>query len=246
MNQIIKNIAASTFILVASSKIISFLNNKIKYKYPFISSYVLPVGWIGSLYASKLIIDSVNVLPINFLNFMLSSYLNFTTFSYYLSIMTLIIGYPSISLLITIGKNKLRKYVPDLNNILIGDKKLKDIVDELINIGIKMKETLERNENWDIIWNGVSFKTFETPKKIINSEELNKIVPLRCANDNPSTSKFIENCSICLEDIEVKKLHRELPCLHVFHPECVDNWLLKCDAVCPTCREKVYTEIEKN
>eukprot|EP00727_Mastigamoeba_balamuthi_P014297 m51a1_g9490 putative ring finger protein 165 (171) ;mRNA; f:638186-638698 len=43
-------------------------------------------------------------------------------------------------------------------------------------------------------------------------------------------------CGICLSDYEVGEVVRTLPCLHGFHAECVDRWLLSSDAHCPVCR----------
>ena len=41
-------------------------------------------------------------------------------------------------------------------------------------------------------------------------------------------------CSICLEDIELKDLEI-LPCNHKFHKECINMWTKK-NPVCPYCR----------
>lgn len=42
-------------------------------------------------------------------------------------------------------------------------------------------------------------------------------------------------CSICLD--EIKNEHaKELPCKHLFHTHCIDNWLLNEKVTCPMCR----------
>jgi len=54
-----------------------------------------------------------------------------------------------------------------------------------------------------------------------------------------------KNCSICLEDFEIKDsdIITELPeCKHVFHHECIKKWLLL-DRHCPYCRREAHTEI---
>lgn len=46
------------------------------------------------------------------------------------------------------------------------------------------------------------------------------------------------NCQICLEDFHEGDELRTLPCFHLFHSKCVDEWL-KINSVCPTCRHKI-------
>jgi len=46
------------------------------------------------------------------------------------------------------------------------------------------------------------------------------------SKDNPS------KCSICLHDVKIGQIARELPCNHVFHKTCIDKWLRK-DPRCP-------------
>ncbi|KAI1484457.1 hypothetical protein F5X96DRAFT_664128 [Biscogniauxia mediterranea] len=44
-------------------------------------------------------------------------------------------------------------------------------------------------------------------------------------------------CLICLEDFESKKtIIRELSCGHIFHPECIDEFLSELSSLCPLCK----------
>lgn len=42
-------------------------------------------------------------------------------------------------------------------------------------------------------------------------------------------------CSICLEQVSRGELIRSLPCLHQFHPNCIDTWLRQ-QGTCPICK----------
>jgi hypothetical protein len=46
-------------------------------------------------------------------------------------------------------------------------------------------------------------------------------------------------CSICLEVFEAGEKVRTLPCGHVFHRDCVDEWLLRESRLCPMCKRSV-------
>ncbi|KAF8474263.1 hypothetical protein BDZ91DRAFT_353665 [Kalaharituber pfeilii] len=45
------------------------------------------------------------------------------------------------------------------------------------------------------------------------------------------------NCAVCLEEFESGvSTVRELPCLHIFHPECIDPHLSTNSSLCPLCK----------
>ncbi|KAM5463631.1 hypothetical protein MauCBS54593_007392 [Microsporum audouinii] len=47
-------------------------------------------------------------------------------------------------------------------------------------------------------------------------------------------------CPICLEDYAPGETTvRELPCRHIFHPGCIDNFLLQNSSLCPVCKISV-------
>ncbi|OJI96432.1 hypothetical protein ASPVEDRAFT_145934 [Aspergillus versicolor CBS 583.65] len=50
----------------------------------------------------------------------------------------------------------------------------------------------------------------------------------------------LQNCPICLEPILSTSVLRELPCTHLFHQSCVDDWVCNFAPKCPICREAFY------
>ena len=49
-----------------------------------------------------------------------------------------------------------------------------------------------------------------------------------------------QTCPICLDDfVDGETTIRELPCRHIFHPECVDGFLQKTSSLCPMCKKSV-------
>ncbi|CAF1136929.1 unnamed protein product [Adineta ricciae] len=44
-----------------------------------------------------------------------------------------------------------------------------------------------------------------------------------------------EKCTICLSEYDLNECVRRLPCMHLFHIECVDRWLMQSKR-CPMCR----------
>jgi hypothetical protein len=52
-------------------------------------------------------------------------------------------------------------------------------------------------------------------------------------------------CPICLCEMVIGDICKELPiCRHVYHTECIDEWLCR-SAVCPLCRQDVVTEHQR-
>merc|ERR1712137_1414293 len=47
-----------------------------------------------------------------------------------------------------------------------------------------------------------------------------------------------QTCMICLSDFGIGDDCRRLPCRHVFHGDCIDQWLRRCTD-CPICKDNV-------
>ncbi|KAL5315078.1 hypothetical protein ACEPPN_017729 [Leptodophora sp. 'Broadleaf-Isolate-01'] len=81
----------------------------------------------------------------------------------------------------------------------------------------------------------------------LSSKELPtvELVPIDDKIPIPETTfvhKFLPyiqpTCAICLEDFEsgISEI-RELPCGHIFHPECIDTFLANNSSLCPMCKK---------
>lgn len=90
-------------------------------------------------------------------------------------------------------------------------------------------------------------KGSETSTGNVSAEATSKEVPLVRRSSMPaastagtSVSWSQPTCPICLDDFEHNQSKvRELPCHHIFHPECIDPFLLRNSSLCPVCKQSV-------
>lgn len=80
----------------------------------------------------------------------------------------------------------------------------------------------------------------------VDAETGSKTVPLvrrLSAPTSSTTNNFTfsqPTCPICIDDFEPNKTQvRELPCRHIFHPDCIDTFLLRNSSLCPMCKQTV-------
>jgi len=52
------------------------------------------------------------------------------------------------------------------------------------------------------------------------------------------SAKKSRECAICMIEFEVGDQMRFLPCLHAYHKDCIDDWLMR-SFTCPSCMEPV-------
>ncbi|KAL2127800.1 hypothetical protein VTI74DRAFT_10160 [Chaetomium olivicolor] len=58
-----------------------------------------------------------------------------------------------------------------------------------------------------------------------------------------TATDYQPNCEICLEPYENRvTIIRELPCGHIFHPECIDEFLHEVSSLCPICKAGMLPE----
>lgn len=52
-----------------------------------------------------------------------------------------------------------------------------------------------------------------------------------------------DECAICLANFEDGERVRLLPCQHLFHKACIDEWLIKIKKFCPSCRRDITVPV---
>ncbi|KAI1900939.1 hypothetical protein AGOR_G00054990 [Albula goreensis] len=68
-------------------------------------------------------------------------------------------------------------------------------------------------------------------------------LPKACLD--PGQAGETDNCAVCLEQFYNNQCLRVLPCLHEFHRDCVDPWLLL-QQTCPLCKRSILTNLRKD
>ena len=76
--------------------------------------------------------------------------------------------------------------------------------------------------------------SMDDPKSLEIDGSLTPVIPRRLLPFTQPT------CPICLEDfISDETTVRELPCRHIYHPECIDTFLGENSSLCPMCKNSV-------
>ncbi|GFX96070.1 e3 ubiquitin-protein ligase RNF165 [Trichonephila clavipes] len=104
----------------------------------------------------------------------------------------------------------------------------KSIVPLLENY-VKFMDLRRMGINRDVTQNAIERNTLPHKYKKI----------MKC-NENEDN---LEKCTICLCEFEDNEDVRRLPCMHLFHIECVDQWLTT-NKRCPICRVDIEDHIK--
>ena len=72
----------------------------------------------------------------------------------------------------------------------------------------------------------------------LRRETIDKIARIRFKKSAQTKSGEEEKCSICISEFADQEELRQLPCSHLFHPECVDTWLVQ-NTNCPVCKADI-------
>ena len=84
-------------------------------------------------------------------------------------------------------------------------------------------------------------------------EDLGAQVPLGSAQSQKIPSKKYsktdetkEMCAICVDEFEDGEEVRVLPCNHIFHSKCIDEWLSNYSSLCPLCKANIRDGLHTN
>ena len=99
------------------------------------------------------------------------------------------------------------------------------------NIGSSNNESNQQNNEQNIL-NEIGLQEKE---KDLNT--ILKFIPIWKVRENKRHDNN-NNCVVCLSEFQIGDIISALPCCHVFHTECINNWL-KNELSCPVCKFEV-------
>ncbi|CAG5136772.1 unnamed protein product [Candidula unifasciata] len=95
---------------------------------------------------------------------------------------------------------------------------------------------LARNHTaFDMLQCSVMGATQETIERNTLPHKYKKVETSSAGDADKDSNNHQEKCTICLSEFETGEDVRRLPCMHLFHSECVDQWL-STNKKCPICR----------
>ena len=114
--------------------------------------------------------------------------------------------------------------------------------------GPSIARTINRVDRWiDNIGNNSEQHQQNEQNNIVNEVGLQskerdlitilKFLPVWEVRENKRSDNN-NNCVVCLSEFQIGDIISALPCCHVFHTNCIENWLKK-ELNCPVCKFEV-------
>lgn len=83
------------------------------------------------------------------------------------------------------------------------------------------------------------------PNRHLSRQDLVKLETCRYKKPAQVKEGEEDKCPICLVELSEGEDIKNLPCKHMFHPNCIDTWLVK-NSACPICKRDVLEGINRN
>ena len=102
--------------------------------------------------------------------------------------------------------------------------------------------------NMNAGWNGLDEddpNIFEDVKVTLTQEQFNTLNKKKVDKNNLIEYKGKE-CNICMDTYKLDEIIIKLSCNHLFHKNCIKDWLCKEKISCPVCRKDVREHINNN
>jgi hypothetical protein len=92
-----------------------------------------------------------------------------------------------------------------------------------ICLRLDIRIRINNNNNNNLILNKINIELLNKTTKLFNITKLEEL-------------QIIKECTICIDNYKIGNNVRQLKCLHTFHQECIDKWLVH-NNMCPNCRQ---------
>ena len=126
-------------------------------------------------------------------------------------------------------------------------------IENAINIEANYNQVIPQDNTGNTYFNYSPTTIYNYDNNLDNNEEfsVNDNIILVNGRNHPTNPKFIKNliineivdikkcpkkeCCICLQNFKIGDNFISLPCIHIFHSECIINWM-ELNNVCPLCK----------
>ncbi|BFZ57537.1 hypothetical protein PYCC9005_004589 [Savitreella phatthalungensis] len=154
----------------------------------------------------------------------------------------------SARLVVSVNKRLVNATIPNLWIFLLIVLGLLCLVVGSVSIGLHIHQHLARRDLRNRIAAGevdlesLGIKRLTVPRKHIEAMSKEVYAGQQVQTDKSGVMMSFDTscCAICLEDyVRGETEVRRLPCCHLFHPTCIDDFLAKRSSLCPLCKRSV-------
>jgi hypothetical protein len=82
-------------------------------------------------------------------------------------------------------------------------------------------------------------------KVTLTQEQFNKLFT-QIINDDNKDEYANKECNICMDEYKIGDNIVKLACNHIFHKDCIKNWLCNERVTCPVCRKDIRNDLQDN
>ena len=140
--------------------------------------------------------------------------------------------------------NEFQERMRLLNALLAHRRRLIRLNSQLNNIHINNIGNEDNSFNINFhIFNGEE----DGNNNIQNNDEILRSLPvfkidekfMEVSQKEENKNEQFQKCVICMEKYEINDEVKTLPCFHLFHKSCIDQWLKSGNDTCPICKNKI-------
>jgi hypothetical protein len=120
------------------------------------------------------------------------------------------------------------------NNSLFSDN-YDDIVLPMLHS--ELKRIVTQSIRLAILRRAIAGPSMEDVKLVVNPDALEKIPKSKYMELDDKIKSMNISCTVCQDEFNDEDTVRVLPCEHIYHPDCIDDWLKLHSYKCPCCRK---------
>ena len=147
---------------------------------------------------------------------------------------TNIVNNININFIYNINENRINQNHGTSNNTNFFDDEEDE--DEFDKNNLIENEEIEDNEEHELYSYEDEFES-DDDENGIDENTINKF-PISKIKDINKLTEEKKKCCICLENFKINEETMILPCIHIFHSNCIKKWMKRQD-ICPICKNKI-------